>query len=143
MGPEFQPANDDLTGDSPDLGPPLLEDLPKDIKVYEGRLYLRGVPVSEMLAFPMPVARLLLGISESTLWREVQMNKIKTTPLRLISRKEIERYLDAQSDLAFKPKRKGRPPVSSKGECRANYSRSQSRAFRVIYPGARKSLCPG
>lgn len=89
-----------------ELPPCLPEGTPKDVTVFQGRLYYQGVPVSEMLAYPMCVARLLMGVSETSLWRIVNENRIRVTPLKRISRKELDRYLEEESELAFDPKKK-------------------------------------
>lgn len=56
-------------------------------------LHYNGIPVREMLAYPLPVAMRLLGVSRTTLWREINLGRLKQTRLKLIPRVEIDRYL--------------------------------------------------
>lgn len=72
------------------------------------RLLFRGVPVGDMLAFPVGLAAQLMGVCYNTLWREVKRKRIKMTPLKLIPRAELDRYLAAEAET---PKRK--KPVSA------------------------------
>jgi hypothetical protein len=53
----------------------------------------KGVPVREMSAYPLTVACKLLGISRTTLWRQIALGHLRKTPRNLIPRFELERYL--------------------------------------------------
>lgn len=58
-------------------------------------LIFRGVPVREMLAYPIQIAAVLLGISYWTLRRQVQLGWLRQSPRAMISRAELLRYLEA------------------------------------------------
>ena len=49
-----------------------------------------------MMAYPLRIACKVLGISYTVLWEEIKLRKIRMTDRKLISRKEIERYLSEQ-----------------------------------------------
>jgi hypothetical protein len=49
------------------------------------------------MAYPLRIACRVLGISYTVLWEEIKLRKIRMTDRKLISRKEIERYLEQQS----------------------------------------------
>ena len=53
----------------------------------------KGVPFREMLAVPLAVARQLLGIGRTSLWKEISLGRIRKTPLNTIPKTELERYL--------------------------------------------------
>jgi hypothetical protein len=67
-------------------------------------LTYRGIPVRDMLAFPTEIAARMIGISGTTLRREIARGKLKRTSLKLISRNELIRYLDADADLIDTPR---------------------------------------
>jgi predicted site-specific integrase-resolvase len=56
----------------------------------------KGIPVREMLAYPLTVVQQLLGVSRTTLWREIRLGRLKTTTLKRIPKFELERYLAEQ-----------------------------------------------
>lgn len=66
-------------------------------------LMFNGVPVDAMLAYPARVARVLLGVSRWTFKRAVDRGDLKLSPLRLVSKQELERFL------AGEKRRPGRP----------------------------------
>jgi hypothetical protein len=70
--------------------------LPCGAEYREGLLLYRGCPVDQMLAYPLRIACKVLGVSYTVLWEEIKMRKIRMTDRKLISRKEIERYLKEQ-----------------------------------------------
>ena len=55
-----------------------------------------GIPVQDMLAYPVAVAAALIGVCYETFRTEVEAKRIRMTPLKLVPRSEIQRYLDAQ-----------------------------------------------
>lgn len=59
----------------------------------DGVVYYKGVRASEMVCYPICVVLAITGWSRMTLWREVQLGKIKMTRKKLIPRAELERYL--------------------------------------------------
>jgi len=71
--------------------------LPEGAEYREGILLYRGCPVDQMMAYPLRIACRVLGISYTVLWEEIKLGKIRMTDRKLISRKEIERYLSEQS----------------------------------------------
>ena len=71
--------------------------LPEGAEYREGILLYRGCPVDQMMAYPLRIACRVLGISYTVLWEEIKLRKIRMTDRKLISRKEIERYLSEQS----------------------------------------------
>ena len=75
-----------------------IAELPCGAEYREGLLLYRGCPVDQMLAYPLRIACKVLGVSYTVLWEEIKMRKIRMTDRKLISRKEIERYLKEQSD---------------------------------------------
>ena len=72
--------------------------LPQGAEYREGMLLYRGCPVDQMMAYPLRIACRVLGISYTVLWEEIKLRKIRMTERKLISRKEIERYLSEQSN---------------------------------------------
>ena len=71
--------------------------LPAGAEYRQGILLYRGCPVDQMMAYPLRIACRVLGISYTVLWEEIKLRKIRMTDRKLISRKEIERYLSEQS----------------------------------------------
>jgi hypothetical protein len=65
-------------------------------------LLWRGAPVAEMLAVPLPVAAVLLGISRATLYRQVGLGYLRKTPQNTISRRELDRYVNQTVNLPTK-----------------------------------------
>lgn len=70
--------------------------LPEGAEYRKGMLLYRGCPVDQMMAYPLRIACKVLGISYTVLWEEIKLRKIRMTDRKLISRKEIERYLSEQ-----------------------------------------------
>ena len=58
-----------------------------------GKLLFRGVPIDQMLSYPLAVAALVLGVSYTSLWRKVSLGHLSMSAGKLISRSEIDRYL--------------------------------------------------
>lgn len=56
----------------------------------------KGTPISDMLAYPVQVAAKVMGIGYSTLMKEVARGRINRTPLKVIPKSEVERYLREQ-----------------------------------------------
>lgn len=56
-------------------------------------LIFRGVPVKEMLAYPIALAAVLVGKSYWTLRREVHLGRLHQSPGAVIAREELDRYL--------------------------------------------------
>ncbi len=61
-------------------------------------LLWHGVPVREMLAYPLPLVALLLGVHRQTIYREIARGRLTRTPLGLVSRDELARYLKSQTE---------------------------------------------
>ena len=52
-----------------------------------------GVPVREMHAYPLELAARLIGVTYQTLHKWIEMDEIRMSPGKLISRVELERFL--------------------------------------------------
>ncbi len=68
----------------------------KGLTRENGALVYQGILVREMLAYPLGLAALLVGLSYTTFWKEVKLGRIRVTPRKLVSRAELERYLESQ-----------------------------------------------
>jgi hypothetical protein len=62
----------------------------------ENNFEWNGAPVCEMFAYPVTLAAKLLGMGRTSLWKEIQLGKIRKTSKNTIPRSEIERYLAAE-----------------------------------------------
>jgi hypothetical protein len=65
------------------------------ITTENGVLLYKGTPVRDMVALPLRVAAKIIGISETTLYKEIGLKRLRTTSLKLIPRTELDRYLTA------------------------------------------------
>jgi hypothetical protein len=89
-----------MTTTSPQTAPPANDvefskhGLTKEIaiEVKNGRTYYRGIPVSDMHAYPTELAARLIGINGTTLRRRIAQGKIRRNSDKLISREELYRY---------------------------------------------------
>ena len=70
-----------------------------------GTLVYRGLPVSQMLAYPIQLVGLLIGRSRYTIWRAIAAGHLRVTKERTVLRTELERWLTVEPA----PKRRGRP----------------------------------
>jgi hypothetical protein len=76
------------------------------LRVDNSVLFYRGIPVRDMLAYPTEIAARLIGINGTTLRREIARGSIRRTPLKIIAREEIIRYLTREaSQKQFKRKK--------------------------------------
>lgn len=88
--------NEELTSQSESFSSiPKLRGLSKDAG---GRLLYRDVLVSEMLAYPITLAALLIGKSRGTIWRATARGDLHSRN-GLISRVELDRYTGASTSV--------------------------------------------
>lgn len=59
-----------------------------------GKMTYRGIPVDQMASYPLWLAALVMGISYTKLWRLVSLGDLKMSPGKLISRAEVDRFLE-------------------------------------------------
>ncbi len=68
----------------------------KGLTRENGVLIYHGIPVKDMLAFPLQLAAMLLGLGYTTFWKEIKLGHIRVGPRKLVSRAELKRYSESQ-----------------------------------------------
>lgn len=71
----------------------MFKTLPVQEKIDSSPLIYNGVPVREMVAFPLKLAALIVGKEYKFVYRKVRSGDLKMSPGKLISRVELERFL--------------------------------------------------
>jgi hypothetical protein len=65
------------------------------LSISDNRMIYRGVPVREMMAYPIPLFAKLIGRSRQYVWKEITLGRLRVKN-RLISRAEAEHWLSPE-----------------------------------------------
>jgi len=97
----------------------------KDLVVENGALLYQGIPVDEMLAYPVWLAARRAGCSYDTIWRARRNGQLKANAFGLIPRAELLRWLNEPG-----PRRASRRKAQNADETAYNWC-----GWQTLIPG--------